>query len=280
MQGTLVGPGVCGLLSSSSLGRATPQNTSSCMKEMYHLTSSLSSKTLFANKQGSPLAGRLFCLAQCWRALVYTTTFSLGTSQMSQHVKIESAGGINFFLQRHSGTGGAWRVASLESNSCFCCGSMKDTLTSLAYLLVSSFPSTADSSSHQSGVLHLSDFHGTHLPKSIMLGSGGVSLPSLSEVSGDSCRKEATVGFSSSGSSKSEPPPSDPSSPCGTSGLVDWLAASLSANLTWQHLLFCPSPLGLRWSSLLDVALERDQARMQWSLSISFSKVEMADSAF
>ena len=88
---------VCGL-SSSSLGRATPQKTSSSVKERYHFTSFLSSKMLFANKHGSPPAGRLFCSAQCWRALAYATTFSLGISLMSLHAKIELAGGINFCL--------------------------------------------------------------------------------------------------------------------------------------------------------------------------------------
>ena len=182
-SGKLVVPEVCRLSSSSSLGRATPQKTSSLVKERYHLTSSLSSKTLLANKWGSPLAGRLFCSAQCWRALVYATTFSLGISQMSLHAKIESAGGINLFLWRHGGAGGAWRVASLKSNSCNHRGSPKDALTSLASFLASSFPSTANSSPHQSGVSHLSAFHGTHSSKSRILGSRGIFLPSSSEVS-------------------------------------------------------------------------------------------------
>ena len=130
---------------------------------------------------------------------MYATTFSLGISQMSLHVKIELAGGINLFLQRHGSAGGAWRVASLKSNSCNCCGSLKDALTSLASFLVSSFPGTADSSPHQSGVSHMSAFHETHRAKSIILGSGGIFSPSLSKVSGDPCRKEATVGFSSGG---------------------------------------------------------------------------------
>ena len=85
---------------------------------------------------------------------------------MSLHAKIELAGGINLFLWRHGGAGRAWRVASLESNSHDCCGSLKDTLTSLASFLASSFPGTANSSLHQSGVSHLSAFHGTHRPKS------------------------------------------------------------------------------------------------------------------
>ena len=150
-SGKLAWPGVCGLSSSSSLGRATPQKTSS-VKERYHLTSSLSSKTLLASKWDSPLAGSLFCSAQCWRALVYATTFSLGTSRMSLHAKIDLAGGINLFLLRHGSEGGAWRVASLKSNSRNHCGSTKDALTSLASFLVSSFPGTANSSSHQFGV--------------------------------------------------------------------------------------------------------------------------------
>ena len=140
---------------------------------------------------------------------------------MSLHAKIELAGAINLFLQRHGSAGGAWRVASLESSSHNCRGSPKDALTSLASFLASSFSSTADSSIHQSGVSHLSAFHGTQRLKSRIVGSGGIFLSSSSEVSGDPCRKEATVGFSSGSSSKSEPPPSDPSSPSGVLGLVD-----------------------------------------------------------
>ena len=237
-------------------GRATPQKTSSSVKERYHFTSSLSSKTLLTNKHGSPPAGRLFCSTQCWRALAYATTFSLGISQMSLHAKIELAGGINLFLQRHGSAGGAWRVASLEPSSCNCHGSLKDALTSLASFLASSFPSTADSSIHQSGVSHLSAFHGTHRLKSRIVGSGGIFLPSSSKVSGDPCRKEATISFSSGSSSKSEPPPLDPSSPSGVLGLADWLGAGSSANLTWWHLFFCPSPLSLQQSLLLDLALD------------------------
>ena len=206
-SGKLVGPGVCRLSSSSSSGRATPLKTSSLVKERYHLTSSLNSRTLLTNRQGSPLAGGLFCSAQYWRALAYTTTFSLGISRMSLHAKMELAGGINFFLWRHGSAGGAWRVASLESNSCIHCGSVKDALTSLANLLTSSFPGPANSSSHQSRISHLSDIHETHQPKSATLGSGGIFLPSLSEVPGDPRRKETSIGFSSGGSSKSEPLP-------------------------------------------------------------------------
>ena len=206
--------------------------------------------------------------------------FSLGISRLSLHAKSESAGGINLFLQRHGGAGGAWRVASLESSSRNCCGSPKDALTSLASFLASSFPNTANSSPHQSGVSHISAFHGTHRPKSIISGSGVIFLPSSSEVYGDPRRKEATIGFTSSSSSKSEPPPLDPSSPSGILGSADWLGAGSSTNLTWWHLLFHPSPLGLWWSPLLDLALDWDWAQVQFSLSISFSKVEMADNAF
>ena len=121
-----------------SEGEPPPQKTSSSVKERYHFTSSLSSNMLFTNKHGSPPAGRLFCSTQCWRALAYATTFSLGISLISLHAKIESAGGINFCLQRHGGAGGAWRVVSLEPNSCNCCGSPKDAHTSLASFLESS----------------------------------------------------------------------------------------------------------------------------------------------
>ena len=127
---------------------------------------------------------------------------------------------------------GAWRVASLESNSCIHCGSVKDTLTSLASLLASSLPGTANSSSHQSGILHLSNFHLTHWPKSAVSGSGGVFSSSLSKVPRDPRKKEATIGFSSGSSSKSDPLPWDPSSPDSILGLADQLGASLSANPT------------------------------------------------
>ena len=44
--------GVIGLFSSSFLGMATPQKTSSSVRDKYHFTSSLSSSTLFANEWG------------------------------------------------------------------------------------------------------------------------------------------------------------------------------------------------------------------------------------
>ena len=81
-SGMSVVKGVC-RLSSSFLGRATPQKTSSSVKERYHFTSSLSSNMLSTNNRGSPPAGGLFCSAQCWRALAYATLFSLGISLMS-----------------------------------------------------------------------------------------------------------------------------------------------------------------------------------------------------
>ena len=46
------------------------------------------------------------------------------------------------------------------------------------------------------------------------------------------------------------------------------------------HLLFCPSPLGLWWFLLLDLPLDWEWARVQFSLLISFSKVEMVANAF
>ena len=93
--GMSVGEEVVKLFSSSALGMATPQKTSSSVKVKYHLTSSLSSNTLSANKWGLPPVGRSFCSVQYWRALAYTTTFSLGTSLMSQLAKIELACSIN-----------------------------------------------------------------------------------------------------------------------------------------------------------------------------------------
>ena len=65
------------------LGEGHPQKNSSLVKERYHFTSSLSSNMLSTNNCGPPPAGGLFCSAQCWRALAYTTTFSLGISLMS-----------------------------------------------------------------------------------------------------------------------------------------------------------------------------------------------------
>ena len=112
-------------------------------------------------------------------------------------------------------------MAFLESNSHIHCGSVKDALTSLASLLMSSFPGTANSSSHQFGVSHLSDFHETHQLKSAILGSRGVFSPSSSKVPSDPRRKEATIGFSSGSSFKSEPLPWDPSFPSGILELAD-----------------------------------------------------------
>ena len=175
---------------------------------------------------------------------------------------------------------GAWRVASLEPNSCNCHGSPKDALTSLASFLASSFPSTADSSIHHSGVLHLSAFYGTHRPKSKIRGSRGIFLPSSSGVSSNPRRKEATISFSSGSSSKSEPLPSDPSSPGCVLGLADWLGAGSSANLTWQCLFFCPSLLSLWWSLLLDLALDWEWFLVWLSLSISSSRVATMASTF
>ena len=99
------------------------------------------------------------------------------------------------------------------SSSSSCQGSPNDALTCLASFLASSSPGTVDSSVHQLGVLHLSAFQQTHSAKFETGGSGGTFLPSLSEVSGDPCRKEATAGLSSSGSPKSESPPTLPCSP-------------------------------------------------------------------
>ena len=141
-------------------------------------------------------------------------------------------------------------MASLAPNSCIHHGSPKDAHTSLASLLQSSLPGTVDSSVHHSGVSHLLAFQGTHQLNSKTVGSGGISSPSSSKVSGDPLRKEATVSFSSSGSSKSEPFPLDPCSPGSVLGLAEWLGAGSSLNRTWQCLLFCPSLLCCRWSLL------------------------------
>ena len=137
-------------------------------------------------------------------------------------------------------------MALPASSSCSCRGSPKDALTCLASFLVLSSPGTVHSSIHQLGVLHFSAFQGTHSAKSKMVVSGGIFLPSSSDVSGDPHRKEATAGFSSSSSPKLKSPPSDPSLPDGMSGSADWLGAGLSTKLTWQHIFFHPSPSDLQ----------------------------------
>ena len=187
--------------------------------------------------------------------------------------------GINFCLQRHGSAGGAWRVATFEPNSCNCHGSPKDALTSLASFLKSSFPGTVDSLVHHSGVSHLSTFLGTHWPKSKTAGSRGIFSPSSSKVSSNPLRKEATIGFSSGGSSKSEPLPLDPSLGC-VLGLVEQLGAGCFSNWTWQCLFFHPSLLGLQWSLLLDLALDLERFLVWLSLSISSSRVVTVVSAF
>ena len=58
--GTSAGEEVVELFSASET--ATPWKTSSSVKVSYHFTSSLSSNTLFANKQGSPPVDRIILL--------------------------------------------------------------------------------------------------------------------------------------------------------------------------------------------------------------------------
>ena len=226
----------------------------------------------FTNKWGSPPVGRSFCSAQYWRALAYATTFSLGTSLMSQLAKIEPGSGIRLCQWRHGRAGGAWRVALLAYSSPNHHGSPKDTLTCLASFLVLSSPGTTDSSIHQLGVSHFPAFHWTHSAKSRTAGSGSISPPSSSDVSSDPHRKQATVATNSGSPPKSASPPLGPSSPYGVSGLVGWL--------TWQCPLFLPLSLDLWGSQLLDLTLDHEQALIWLSLSISSSKAVMVDSAF
>ena len=187
--------------------------------------------------------------------------------------------GINFCLQRHGSAGGPGEWPPLNPIPATTMGGPKDALTSLASFLASSFPSTAASSIHHSGVSHLSTFHGTCRLKSKIMGSRGIFLPSSSKVSGNPLRKEATVSFSSGGSSKSEPLPSDPSLSC-VLGPAEWLGAGCSSNQTWQHLFFCPSLLSLWQSLLLDLALNLEWFLVQLNLSISSSRVATAASTF
>ena len=133
---------------------------------------------------------------------------------------------------------------------------------------------------HHSGVSHLSAFHGTHWPKSKIAGSGGIFLPSSSKVSSYPRRKEATISFSSGSSSKSEPPPLDPSSPDCVLGSADWLETGWSSNQTVWHLFFPPSWLGHQWSLLLGQPLDCKWAWVWFSLSISLLRVDMAANAF
>ena len=171
-------------------------------------------------------------------------------------------------------------MALPASSSCSCRGSPKDALTCLASFLVLSSPGIVDSYIHQLGVLHFSAFHGTHSAKSKMAGSSGIFSPLSSDVSGDPCRKEATAAFSSSSSSKSKSLPLEPSPPNGMSGSADQLGAGSSAKLTWWHIFFCPSPLDLRRSWLLDLTPNCGDVLIWLSLSISPSKAIVADSAF
>ena len=176
--------------------------------------------------------------------------------------------------------GGAWRVASLTPNSHICCGSPKDASTYLASFLQSSIPGTVNNLVHHSGVLHLSAFNGTHWLNSKTTGSRGILSPSSSEVSGNPLRKEATTGFSSGSSSKSESLPLVPSSPGPVFGSVGQLGAGWSSNCTWQHVLFCSSLLHPWWSLLLDLALSSEQFWVWFSLSISSSRVAATASTF
>ena len=116
-------------------------------------------------------------------------------------------------------------MASPAPNSHICRGSLKDACTSLASFLQSSTHGTVNSLVHHSGVSHLLAFHGTHWLNSKTAALGGISLPSSLKVSGDPLRKEATTGFSSGGSSKSEPLPLDPCSLGPVLGLVEQLGA-------------------------------------------------------
>ena len=137
-------------------------------------------------------------------------------------------------------------------------GVPKDACTSLPSFLQSSIPGIVNSLVHHSRVLHLSAFHGTHWLNSKTAGSGGVLSPSSLEVSGDPLRKEATAGFSSGSSSKSESLPLVPSSPGPVFRSVGQLGAGWSSNRTWQHLLFCSSLLHPWQSLLLDLALSSE----------------------
>ena len=163
-------------------------------------------------------------------------------------------------------------MALSASSSHNCRGSPKDALTCLVSSLILSFPRTINSSIHQLGVSHFPAFHWTHLAKSRMAGSGSTSPLSLSDVFGDPCRKEATVGTNTGSSPKSASPPLDPSLPNGISGLA--------GQLTWWHPLFFTLSLDLWQSQLLDLTLHHEWALIQLSLSISSSKAVMVDSVF
>ena len=176
--------------------------------------------------------------------------------------------------------GGAWRLASLFPNSRIHCGSQKEACTSLASFLQSSIPGTIDNLVHQSRVLHFSAFHGTHWLKSKTVGFRGILLPSSSEVSSNPLRKEATASFSSGGSSRSEPLPVAPphwalsSGQWGSWGQVGLQTAPGSISS------FCSSLLCPRWSLLLDLTLSSEWFWVQFSLSISASRVAAMASTF
>ena len=191
---------------------------------------------------------------------------------------MDSACGINFCLWRLGSAGGAWRVASLNPISCIHCGSLKDAHTSLASFLLLSLPGTVDSLGHHSRVLHILALHGTHWLNSETRGSRDISSSSSSKVFGNPLKKEATIGFSSSSSSKSEPLPLDPCSLDSVWGQQYGWEQVWSSNQTLQHLLFWSSLLCHWQSLLLDLALDCEWAQVQLSLSISSSRVDMVAS--
>ena len=112
-----------------------------------------------------------------------------------------------------------------------------------------------------------------------MDGSGSTSLSLSSSISDDPCKKEATSALSWGGSPKSESSPSDPVLPWSVSGPVDQLVAGWLEKLTWHHLFFLLSPDS--WLSLsLHLCLVPERALIRYSLSISSSKVAVANNTF
>ena len=153
-------------------------------------------------------------------------------------------GGINHWWWRHDSTRGAWKGASLGSNSCIHLGSWNEALTSQASLQISSSPGTVDNSAHQLGVSHSPTFHLIQLENFNMASSCGISSLPPSDIPDDPSKKEATSALSFGGSPKLEVLSSDSVLSGDISGSVDQLGVGLLAKLAQWHLSPCiPSDL-------------------------------------
>ena len=134
---------------------------------------------------------------------------------------------------------------------------------------------TVDSSTHQSGTSHLSAFHCTHSAGWDTGSSGDISSLSSSVILDGPCKKEATLAWSSGGSTKSVSVPSDPiplegiSADQPAAGWLQKLASHcpflLLSSDPQLSLHFCPGP---EWAFFL------------YNLLISSSRVTAVNKAF